>query len=147
MTSTAWSRFAGIIVVASAFIVASCATTPAETVVQADLSALVQPYAARLLAAGISRIETPGADGALRVRVETPYGFFDIRYRDGLAPAPLVVIAGDGTAFVRANSYTPAQLPQYKAAIEWAVPEVLRVAPNNMASMRALQQGSERGGR
>ena len=129
--------------VVAAGILASCASAPVATSEQPDLTALAQPYAARLAALGVSRIETPGPGGAY-VSVGTPYGFFEFRYRQDLGPAPFVLLARDNTAIVRSNEYTPAELAQYRAAIDSVVPEVLRVAPRNEANMRALQAGSGR---
>jgi hypothetical protein len=138
------SKLGRIVALAAAGVLASCVTTPTETIEQPDLAALAQPYAARLQAVGVSRIETPGVGGAQFVSVQTPYGYFDIRYREGMAPAPFVLIARGNTAFVRSDSYVPAQLPQYREAIDWVVPEVLRVAPRNEAELRMVQAGSGR---
>jgi hypothetical protein len=128
---------------AAVFALASCVSAPVATIEQPDLTALAQPYAARLTALGVSRIETPGPGGEY-VSVGTPYGFFEFRYRQDLPPAPFVLIPGDKTAIVRSDAYTPAKLAQYRAAIDSVVPEVLRVAPRNEANMRALQAGSGR---
>ena len=144
MSSNVFSKLGAIVALAAAGVLASCATTPTETIEQPDLAALAQPYVARLLATGVSRIETPGVAGAHLVGVETPYGYFYIRYREGLASAPFVLIARDNTASVRSDTYVPAQLPQYREAINWVVPEVLRVAPSNEAELWALQHGSGR---
>jgi hypothetical protein len=125
---------------AIAIVVASCASVPEATIEQPDLTALVQPYAARLVAEGVSRIEAPGAAGGY-ISVGTPYGFFDIRDRGDLAPAPYVVVSDESTR-VLSNTYTPADLAKYRAAIDWVVPEVLRVAPRNEAAMHQLQMAS-----
>ena len=121
-------------------ILASCASVPQATIEQPELTALVQPYASRLAAEGVSRIEAPGAGGSY-VSVETPYGFFDIRDRGDAAPAPFVVVYDD-SARVLSNSYTPADLEKYRAAIDRIVPEVLRVAPRNEAAIHELQAAS-----
>ena len=144
MSSNVFSKLGGIVALAAAGVLASCVTTPAETIEQPNLAALAQPYAARLMAVGVSRIETPGVGGSQLVGVETTYGYFYIRYREGLASAPFVLIAHDNTASVRSDTYVPAQLPQYREAINWVVPEVLRVAPRNEAELRAVQEGSGR---
>ena len=138
MSSSPFSKLGRIVALAAAGVLASCATTHTETIEQPDLAALAQPYAARLQAVGVSRIETP-VGGNQFVSVQTPYGYFDIRYREGLAPAPFLLIAHGDAAFVRSDSYVPAQLPQYREAINWVVPEVLRVAPRREAELRAMQ--------
>jgi hypothetical protein len=125
---------------AIATVLASCAGVPEATIEQPDLTALVQPYAARLAAEGVSRIEAPGAGGGY-ISVGTPYGFFEIRDRGDLAPGPFVVVSDDSTR-VLSNTYTPADLPKYRAAIDWVVPEVLRAAPSNEAAMRQLHTAS-----
>jgi hypothetical protein len=143
MSLNAFPKLGGI--VAFAVLLASCATTPSETTEQPDLAALAQPYTARLLAAGVSRIEVPNtADGARFVSVETPYGYFYIRYPENLPRAPFLLTARDNTAFVRSDTYAPGQLAQYQEAIDWVVPEVLRAAPRNEAELRLVQQGSGR---
>ena len=134
---------AAALALAIAMFLASCASVPEATIEQPDLTALAQAYAAQLAALGVSRVETPGPGGAY-VGVGTPYGFFEFRYRQELAPAPFVLIPGDKTAIVRSDAYTPAKLAQYRAAIDSVVPEVLRVAPRNEANMHALQAGSGR---
>ena len=143
MSFNATSKLGRIVTLAVAGVLASCATTSTETIEQPDLAALAQPYAARLQAVGVSRIETP-VGGNQFVSVQTPYGYFDIRYREGLAPAPFLLIARGNTASVRSDTYVPAQLPQYREAINWVVPEVLRVAPRREAELRAWQVGSGR---
>jgi hypothetical protein len=142
-SSNLLSRTGRILALAAVVALAGCVSAPVATIEQPDLTALAAPYAARLQALGVSRIEIPGPGGAY-VSVETPYGFFEFRYRNDLAPAPLVVIAGNNTAIVRADHYAPAELAQYRAAIAWVVPEALRLAPRNEANMRALQAGSGR---
>jgi hypothetical protein len=129
--------------IAAVVALASCVSAPVATIEQPDLTKLAQPYAARLAALGVSRIETPGPGGAY-VSVGTPYGYFEFRYRPDLPPAPFVLIPHDNTAIVRSDAYTPAELAQYRAAIDSVVPEVLRLAPRNEANMRALQAGSGR---
>jgi hypothetical protein len=123
------SKLGGAAALAIAAVLASCASVPEATIEQRDLTALVQPYATRLTAEGISRIEVPGRGGGY-ISVGTPYGFFDIRDRGDLPPAPFVVVSDD-SARVLSNTYTPADLPKYRAAIDRIVPEVLRVAPRN----------------
>ena len=91
----------------------------------------------------MSRIETPGPGGDY-VSVGTQYGFFEFHYRNDLSPAPFVLIPDDNTAIVRSNTYAPTQLAQYRAAMDWVVPEALRLAPRNEAAMHALQTGSGR---
>jgi hypothetical protein len=142
-SSITLSKTGRIMALAAVAALASCATMPVATVEQPDLTVLAAPYAARLTALGVSRIETPGPGGAY-VSVGTPYGFFEFRYRNDLAPAPFVIIPADNTAIVRSNNYAPAELARYRAAIAWVVPEVLRLAPRNEANMRALQVGSGR---
>lgn len=97
--------------VAAAGILASCVSAPVATIEQPDLTALAQPYAARLAALDVSRIETPGPGGAY-VSVGTPYGFFEFRYRQDLGPVPFVLLARDNTAIVRSDDYTPADIAQ-----------------------------------
>lgn len=133
-------RFASLAPLAVAALLASCATAPVATIEQPDLTALVQPYAAKLAAEGVSRIETPNVEGGF-MSVGTPYGYFEIRYPEGLAPAPFVVVYDD-SARVLANTYTPADYAKYRAAIERVVPEVLRVAPRNEAAIHQLQTAS-----
>ena len=145
MSSNVLSKLSRIAALATAGVLASCVTaTPTETIEQPDLAALAQPYVARLLAAGVSRIETPRGSGGHFVGVETSYGYFYIRYRESLAAAPFELIADDNAVVVRADTYVPAQLPQYREAINWVVPEVLRVAPRNEAELRTVQEGSGR---
>lgn len=134
------SRFGRATTLVMASVLASCASVPQSTIEQPDLTALVQPYATRLAAEGVSRIEAPGAGGGY-VRVGTPYGTFDLRDRDDVAPGPFVVVYDD-SARVLSNSYTPADRERYRAAIDRIVPEVLRVAPRNEAAMHELQAAS-----
>jgi hypothetical protein len=119
---------------------ASCATVSAPTLEQPALTALVQPYATRLAAEGVSRINVPAAGGGY-VSVGTPYGFFEIRAGGDVAPASFVVVYDD-SARVLSDTYKPADLPKYRAAIDRIVPEVLRVAPRNEAAMHELQTAS-----
>ena len=125
---------------AIATVLASCASVPQATIEQPELTALVQPYAARLAAEGVSRIEAPGAGGGY-ISVGTTYGFFEIRDQGDVAPAPFVVVSDD-SARVLSNDYTPADLARYRAAIDRIVPEVLRVAPRNEAAIHKLQTAS-----
>jgi hypothetical protein len=134
------AKLSGAAALAIAAVVASCASVPEATTEQPDLTALVQPYATRLAAEGVSRIEAPGAGGG-HISVGTPYGFFEIRDRGDVAPAPFVVVS-DGSTRVLSNTYTPADLPRYRAAIDRILPEVLRVAPQNEADMHELQTAS-----
>ena len=123
-----------------AAVLAGCATFPEPVHEQPALTALVQPYAARLAAEGVSRIEVPGAAGG-NLRVGTPYGFFEIADQGDVAPAPFVVVSDD-SARVLSDSYTPSDLEKYRATIERVVPEVLRVAPQNEQTMHRLQSAS-----
>jgi hypothetical protein len=129
---------------AATALLGACATTPSTMTEQPDITALVRPYAGQLEAAGVTRIDSPGVGGAESLAVQTPYGYFDVRYGAGVAPEPFVLIARNGTVRVLSNTYTPAQYDNYQKALAWAVPEVLRQAPRNEAAMRALQAGSGR---
>jgi hypothetical protein len=104
------------------------------------LTALVQPYSARLAAEGVSRIEVPGAAGG-NLRVGTPYGFFEIPDQGNAPPAAFMVVSDD-SARVLSDSYAPSDLEEYRAAIDRIVPGVLRVAPQNEAWMHQLQTAS-----
>jgi len=126
--------------VSLAAVLAGCATFPEPTHEQPALTALVQPYAARLIAEGVSRIEVPGAAGAY-LRVGTPYGFFEVPDQGDVPPAPFVVVSDD-TARVLSDSYAPSDLQKYRAAIDRIVPDVLRVAPRYEAEIHQLQTAS-----
>ena len=130
---------AAALALAIAMFLASCASVPEATIEQPDLTALVQPYAARLAAEGVSRIEVPAGGGY--VSVGTPYGFFEIRDSGDGAPAPFVVVSDD-SARVLSNTYRPVDLSKYRAAIDRVVPEVLRLAPRNEAAIHELQTAS-----
>jgi hypothetical protein len=144
MSPKAFSKLSRIAAIAAAGILASCVSTGTATIDQPDLTALAQPYAARLQAANIYRIETPRMGGGQLVSVETPDGYFYIRYREGLASTPFVLTARDNRAMASSDTYVPAQLPQYRETIDWVVPEVLRVAPRKAAELRLIRYGSGR---
>ena len=144
MSSNAFAKLGRIAAIAAVGVLSSCVSTATATIEQPDLAALAQPYAARLQAVNVYRIETPRVGGGQLVSVETPDGYFYIRYREGLAPAQFVLTARDNKALVGSDTYVPAQLPRYREAIDWVVPEVLRVAPRKAAELRLIRYGSGR---
>lgn len=131
----------------AACLLASCASNYSPQPGQPDLTQMAEPYAARLRAQNISRVESPPAGGAF-VKVMSQLGPFDIRNRPGALPTPFVVVVGASGIVVDSSDYTPPRLAQYKEAIDWTLSEVLRRAPQSEADLRRLQNdsGGGRGG-